>query len=455
MKIQLTIFLLATVIFQLSSGSSFAQGKSRPNVIIMVVDDMGWGDVGYNGSKLVPTPNIDKLAGKGIIFSNAYATAAVCAPSRCGIVSGAYQEKFGIQINADYPLYTIPESQKLLPQTMKAGGYHTALVGKWHVSRKPETVFDEVHDPIEVSSNYFPDSTGFYGGPRLPIVAMETEKKGQEYLTDRLTREAIEYLDKNRAGKDPFFLYLGFNAVHNPWQAQQKYYDRVKHVKEDHLKVYAAQIASLDDNIGVIMDRLSKNKQDKNTFIFLVSDNGPAFAGDEIKTWEKYSPGVEYLFGQTNGLKGHKAQLSEGGIRTPMLMVYPPKFNGGKVYGETISSLDIYPTVCEITGIKPPAGTELDGVSLVSAARGETRNPLHDMLFWRRLNQGAVRMGVWKLYIANKQQFLYNLQTDPGETSDLSGEHAAIKEKLFNAWTAWCGQHPAIASKGKKSNVPE
>lgn len=481
MRIPFTAILLATALCQLSINPCLAQrnggkgnGKgsrarraaqttsnvpdsNKPNVIILVVDDLGWGDVGYNGSKLAPTPNIDKLAASGVVFTNAYASAAVCAPSRCGIVSGAYQEKFGIQINADYTHYIIPESQKLLPQTLKTGGYHTALVGKWHVSRKPDSVFDEVHDPIEISSNYFPDSTGFYGGPRLPIVAFESEKKGEEYMTDRLTREAMEYLDRSASQSGPFFLYLGYNAVHNPWQAPKRYYDRVKGVKEDHLKVYAAQIAALDDNIGILMGRLAKNGQDKNTFIFLVSDNGPAMAGDEIRDWEKYSPGVQYLFGQTNGLKGHKAQLHEGGIRTPMLMVYPPRFFPGKVVNDVISSLDIYPTVCEITGTKPPEGTGLDGVSLVPVARGEARNPPHEMLFWRRLNVGAVRMGIWKLYLTPKEQLLYDLQSDPGETHDLSTEHAAIRDRMAKAWTEWCKQHPENASKGKKPvpSVPE
>ncbi|HEX7903914.1 MAG TPA: sulfatase-like hydrolase/transferase [Chitinophagaceae bacterium] len=432
-----------------------AQQQSRPNVLVMVIDDMGWGDVSYNGSKLVPTPNIDKLAKQGISFSNSYVTAAVCAPSRCGIVSGAYQEKFGMQINADYPSYTIPENHKLIPETMKSAGYNTALIGKWHVSRKPETIFDEVRDPIEVSSNYFPDSNGFYGGTRLPIVGWKKEGKGEEYLTDRLTRQVMEYFDKTKSRKDPFFLYVGFNAVHNPWQAQEKYYKKLAYIKEDHLRVYAAQIAALDDDIGLIMASLKKNQLDKNTFIVVVSDNGPAMAGNEIEDWEKYTPGKQYQFGQTNGLRGHKAQMFEGGIRTPMIMYYPARLGAPRTYNDMVSSLDIYPTICSITGVRPAGETRLDGVDLVPFIRGEKRNPPHQLLFWRRLNVGAVRLGVWKLYIDNTKAYLYNLKTDAGETTDVSDANPEMKDRLWKAWTEWGKDHPANASKGKKSNVPE
>ena len=423
--------------------------QEKPNVLFIAVDDLGWSDVGYNGSTLVATPNIDRLASMGVSFTDGYVTAPISGPSRNGMVSGMYSQKYGMQINADLKFAQVPAQNKTLPETMREAGYRTALVGKWHVCRDANVVFDEVYDRIDISSNYFPDSTGVYDGPRLPILAVKESTYENEYMTDKLTSHAIQFMNK-QSNATPFFLYLGYNAVHNPWQAEKKYYDRLSNIKDEYMRVQASLIACADENIGILLNYLENRKLIDNTIIVFVSDNGPAKGGPELKTWEGYDPSFEYVFGQMKTLRGHKVDLYEGGIRTPMIIAYKPLLREGKVFRDMISTLDFYPTICEMTGSEIPEGTTLDGVSLVRYLREETKQQPHDMLFWCRNNFGAARMGVWKLYKESDKTELYNLREDIGETKDVSAEYPHIKEKMMKAWNEWHSTIPVSASKIKK-----
>ena len=423
--------------------------QEKPNVLFIAVDDLGWSDVGYNGSTLVATPNIDRLASMGVSFTDGYVTAPISGPSRNGMVSGMYSQKYGMQINADLIFAQVPAQHKTLPETMREAGYRTALVGKWHVCRDANVVFDEVYDRIDISSNYFPDSTGVYDGPRLPILAVKESTYENEYMTDKLTSHAIQFMNK-QSNATPFFLYLGYNAVHNPWQAEKKYYDRLSNIKDEYMRVQASLIACADENIGILLNYLENRKLIDNTIIVFVSDNGPAKGGPELKTWEGYDPSFEYVFGQMKTLRGHKVDLYEGGIRTPMIIAYKPLLREGKVFRDMISTLDFYPTICEMTGSEIPEGTTLDGVSLVRYLREETKQQPHDMLFWCRNNFGAARMGVWKLYKESDKTELYNLREDIGETKDVSAEYPHIKEKMMKAWNEWHSTIPVSASKIKK-----
>jgi len=428
---------------------------ARPNVVFIVFDDIGWGDMGYNGSKLVPTPNFDRLAAMGVSFTDGYVTAPISSPSRNGMVTGMYQERFGMQINADFRTQHIPASQKTLPETMRAAGYATALVGKWHVCRDPQTVFDQVFEPIMISSNYFPDANGKYDGPRLPILAAEPVTGEDQYMTDRLTNRAIGFMDAQKGKSSPFFLYLGYNACHNPWQADQKYYDKLSNIKDEYLRVYGAILADADENLGRVLDYLDKNNLTDNTIIVMVSDNGPALGGPELKDWSAYDPSKTYIFGQTGGLRGHKAQVFDGGIRTPMAIVYKPMFREGKVFPDMISTLDFYPTILELTGAEAPEGTTLDGVSLVKYLREETKQQPHDFLFWKRAKDAAVRMGTWKLDIDRDSSWLYNFRDDRGETTDLSTQYPAIKERMLKEYNKWLSTLPDNGFKKGGDNAGE
>lgn len=219
-----------------------------------------------------------------------------------------------------------------------------------------------------------------YDGPRLPILAVKESTYENEYMTDKLTSHAIQFMNK-QSNATPFFLYLGYNAVHNPWQAEKKYYDRLSNIKDEYMRVQASLIACADENIGILLNYLENRKLIDNTIIVFVSDNGPAKGGPELKTWEGYDPSFEYVFGQMKTLRGHKVDLYEGGIRTPMIIAYKPLLREGKVFRDMISTLDFYPTICEMTGSEIPEGTTLDGVSLVRYLREETKQQPHDMLF--------------------------------------------------------------------------
>lgn len=426
--------------------------QEKPNVLFIVIDDLGWSDVGYNGSTLVATPNIDRLASMGVAFTDGYVTAPISGPSRNGMVSGMCSQRYGMQINADFTAAQVPQTQMTLPETMKKAGYRTGLVGKWHVCRSADSVFDEVHQQIDISSNYFPDSTGAYNGVRLPILASKASSYENEYMTDRLTNEALKFMDKQ--SEAPFFLYLGYNAVHNPWQAEQKYYDKLSGIKDEYMRVQASLIASADENIGILLNHLESKKVIDNTIIVFVSDNGPAKGGPELQTWQEYDPSVEYVFGQMKTLRGHKVDLYEGGIRTPMILAYTPLLREGKVFKDMISSMDFYPTICEMADVTVPEGTKLDGTSLVRYLREETKQQPHDMLFWCRNNFGAARMGVWKLHKESEKVELYNLKEDIGETKDLSATYPHIKSKMLEAWQKWHADMPQSASKLKVKQSP-
>ena len=446
-KIALGLLVPVTAIAQNNPNNSSgprtptAKPSVKPNVLFVVFDDIGWGDMGYNGSKLVPTPNFDRLAAMGVSFTDGYVTAPISSPSRNGMVSGMYQQRFGVQVNADYRNSQIPDTQSTLPETMRSAGYATALVGKWHVCRAPEKVFDEIYEPIVISSNYFPDEQGGYDGPRLPILSMKPVSGDDIYMTDRLTNHAIGFMEKQK--DKPFFLYLGYNACHNPWQATQRYYDKLSNIKEEYLRVYAAILASADDNLGRLLDCLVRNNMTDNTIIIMVSDNGPAKGGPELKTWNGYDPSREYIFGQTGGLRGHKVTLYEGGIRVPMNIVYTPLLRKGKVFIDMVSTLDLYPTVCELADIAvPKKGTQLDGVSLVKYLREEVKQAPHNFLFWKRAQNGAMRMGAWKLVMDSNNAELFSLRDDRGETTDLSAQYPHIKERMLDEWNKWLDTLP-------------
>ena len=345
-----------------------------------------------------------------------------------------------MQINADYRTCQIPASQSTLPETMRSAGYTTALVGKWHVCRDPEKVFDKVYEPIEISSNYFPNEQGRYNGVRLPILAEKPVSGDDIYMTDRLTNRAIRFMEEQK-GK-PFFLYLGYNACHNPWQAAQKYYDQLSDIKEEYLRMYAAILASADDNLGRVLDYLDRNKLTDNTIIIMTSDNGPAKGGPELETWTGYDPSRVYIFGQTGGLRGHKVSLYEGGVRVPMILAYTPQLRKGKVFTDMISTLDFYPTICDLAGIAVPKGTQLDGVSLVKYLREDTKQQPHDFLFWKRAENGAMRMGTWKLVMDSNSAELYSLRDDRAETTDLSAQYPHIKKSMLNEWNKWLDTLP-------------
>ncbi|MEI7730530.1 MAG: sulfatase-like hydrolase/transferase [Verrucomicrobiota bacterium] len=449
------------------SAVSAAEVKSaKPNILLILADDMGYGDSGCYGGKLAPTPAIDSLAREGVRCTDGYVTAPVCAPSRCGIMTGAYNQRFGIQWNEDRAKYNVGP-HKLLPQALKSAGYVTGHIGKWNVGADITGCFDETYDVIDWEADYFPDQTGHYVGLDSPSEHASSKVQGvwgpkrasDEYLTDRIGRHAVEFIEKHQA--QPFFLYLAFNAVHSPWSAKTAARERFAHLKDPPLNFYAAMIASLDENIACVLAKLKAAGLEQNTLVVFTSDNGPAMGSPNIKVWPENWP-KKILVGSAGPLRGYKAQFFEGGIREPFIVRWPATLKAGDTYRQPVSTMDLYATFCAAAGAPVPAGTKLDGVNLLPYLSGEKAGVPHEILFWKNGDQGAVRQGDWKLVISALQPKLqlFNLAADIGEQNDLSGEQPKWVEKLHRAWLDWSTPLPpranpqsAQAGKGKAATA--
>ena len=442
--------LLSLTLFHALLISSFAAAP-HPNLILIFADDLGYGDVGCYGSTLVPTPAIDSLARDGVRCTDGNVTAPVCAPSRCGIMTGAYQQRFGMQWNDDRKKYAVGQ-HKLLPQALRAAGYVTGHIGKWNIPVDVKDCFDEVYDLIDWEADYFPDKHGHYVGVDSPTKFDSSkvqgvwgpEKPGDEYLTDRLGRHAVEFVEKNKAR--PFFLYLAFNAVHSPWHGKKEVAARYAHLTPP-LNYYAAMIASLDENIGKVLAKLKALGLEQDTLVVFTADNGPAMGSPHIVAWPDHWP-KKILVGSAGPLNGHKGQFLEGGFREPFILRWPARLKAGEIYRQAISTMDLFPTFCAAAGAPVPMGTKLDGVDLLPHLLGEKTGAPHEILFWKNGEQGAVRQGDWKLLLSPGQPKLqlFNLADDIGEKRDLAGEKPELVGRLHKAWLDWSAPLPPRAN---------
>ena len=420
--------------------------STKPNIVMILADDLGYGDAGCYGGKWTPTPAIDSLARDGVRCTDGYVTAPVCAPSRCGLMTGSYNQRFGIQCNDDRGKYTVG-AHKVLPQALKAAGYVTGHIGKWNVGADIAGCFDEVYDLIDWEADYFPDKDGHYYG-----VDSETEhasskrqgiwgpeRPGEEYLTDRLGRHAVEFVEKHKHGDKPFFLYLAFNAVHSPYHAPKQVEARYSHLQPP-LNYFAAMLASLDENVGRVLAVLPEN-----TLVVFASDNGPAKM--PVKVWPAGWP-TNVLAGSAGPLSGYKATFLEGGIREPFILRWLGHIQAGSTYHQPVITMDLYPTFCAVAGAPVPAGTKLDGVNLLPHLTNSQPGTPHDILFWKNDENGAVRQGDWKLVLSPWQpkRQLFNLADDIGEKKDCAGEKPELAAKLHKAWLDWSATLPPRAS---------
>lgn len=446
-------------------GNLFAKANTqkKPNIVLIMVDDMGYGCAGsYGGTNLVPTPNIDRLATEGVRFTDGYVTAPVCGPCRYGMLTGAYQQRFGVQWNPDcfgrLPAEVlerlgieeetldnnrIPATQRIINQPLQDIGYKTAMVGKWNLPCYPKTTFCESKSVIHFGADYWPDENGHYSGVNEDVptsghkdVIWGPQREGDEYLTDRLGRQSAEFIKANK--DNPFFLYLAFNAPHSPMQAKKSHRKDVAHLSTEALKLYGAMMLSADENVGLVLDTLDELGIADDTIVAFLSDNGPTFAYtvDWPKDWPKE------LLGSTGPLSGRKAQYREGGIRIPFIIRWTNGIKGGQVYKEPVTALDFYPTFCAAAGAKVPKETILDGVNLLPYLNGEKKGSPHDILFWYAGHMGAVRKGDWKILVWRDNVRLFNLKDDIAETTDLSDKHPKLRAELLKEYKKFCDSMP-------------
>jgi arylsulfatase A-like enzyme len=406
-------------------GAEEAAKTTKPNIIVILSDDQGYGDLGcYDHDKEVRTPNIDSLARSGVRLTAGYASAFVCAPTRAGLLSGRYQQRFGVYGNRDI-LGTSFLTQITLPDVLKKHGYVTGAIGKWHLGRDSKEQwpnqrgFDEFY-------GFLMSARGYYGElPNNPIMRNgEKIPAGEDYLTDAFTREAVSFIDRH-SNRQPFFLYLPYNTPHYPLMAREEHLKRFN-TGDKSRDTYLAMLASLDEGVGKIIDALRKNGVHDDTLLIFLSDNG----GD-------------IGYGGRNGkLRADKGQLYEGGIRVPFIVSWPRRMKGGGVCDVPMMSIDIFPTAVAAAGGTMPDDRAYDGRDMLPILTGEAQGPLHDALFWEAESRGkkpapwAVRQGDWKL-ISGKELELYNLASDMGETKNLIAEESEIASRLNALHQQW------------------
>jgi len=402
----------------------------KPNIILILADDLGYNELSCYGCKDIPTPNIDSIAENGVRFTQGYVTSPVCAPTRAGLLTGRYQQRYGFETNPGPEEYAdekfgLPLDQPTLAERLKEAGYVTAIIGKWHLGYKPELTptkrgFDEFFGFLGGAHMYFPDNK-----TRKLFHNTEMIKDEKEYLTDAFSREASLFIKKNK--DNPFFLYFAFNAVHTPLEATEKYLKRVEEIKDQKRRIFGAMKIAMDDAVGCVLNTLKEEGLEENTIIFFLSDNG----GPRFQTTSSNSP-----------LRGDKGQLYEGGIRVPFLMQWKGKIPEGKLFNEPVSSLDIVPTVLSAIGIQIKPEDKLDGVNLLPYVKGEKSGKPHDVLYWRYVRKKAIRLGDWKLIKESENQNweLYNISEDIGETKNLAEKMPEKVKEMEKLWEEWNSQ---------------
>ncbi|MFZ4637458.1 MAG: sulfatase-like hydrolase/transferase, partial [Pirellulales bacterium] len=406
----------------------------RPNVLVIVADDLGYADPGFQGGTEVPTPHLDALAAAGVRCSNGYVSGPYCSPTRAGLLTGRYQQRFGHEFNpgpSPDPTAAVglPLDQRTLAEAFRAGGYRTGLVGKWHLGSAEgyhplDRGFEEFYGFLGGAHAYFPQSQNPAPQRNAPILRGREPVEEQEYLTSAFAREAEAFIGRHAA--EPFFLLLAFNAVHTPLAGPRGGEERFAAIADPKRRTYAAMLAALDDAVGRVVRELESRGLADDTLIAFISDNG----GPPVNA-------------SSNGpLRGHKASTWEGGVRVPFTVTWKRRLPAGKTFDPPVIQLDLFPTALAAAGLPVPAGVAVDGVNLLPALEGKVSTPPHDHLFWRFGPQTAIRAGSWKLVRATgvEAPILVNLQSDPGETTDVSAEQPAKRRELEAAWNEWNAQ---------------
>lgn len=442
----------------------------RPNVIVLLADDMGYGDLSAYGNDLVQTRNIDSIGRDGVRFTAGYSSAPLCSPSRAGLVTGRYQQRFGfehqvssgafpeqrevrledgslapLQGEAEFMRRGIPTTEKNIGEVFKAAGYKTGVVGKWHLGHAPEFLpenrgFDESvvfhgntslqstrrDDPDLISVKVdFHDEAKDTAWTRQGLNSVR--RNGElidvdEYLLFFFRDEAVKFIERN--ADKPFMLYFPINSPVPPLQVPKHYFDQLKDkVANIAQRAYNAMLLAQDELVGSVLEALRRCGIENDTLVVFVSDNGNALS----------RPGSNAPF------SGGKYSTLEGGIRMPYMMRFPGRIQAGQVYHEPVSTLDILPTAAAACEVPTSQTQPLDGVNLLPYLAGEKTGAPHEALYWKLAAYSAIRVGNWKLYLEPKNGIanLYHLEADPGEKVDLKTFQPAVFQDLLARYQAW------------------
>ena len=418
MKRLILLFVFISILVSCSSKTD-----SIPNIIIILADDAGYSDFGFMGSDEIKTPNLDQLALDGVTFNNAYVSSSVCSPSRAGLLTGMYQQRFGHECNLDSDVNnSFDPNQITIAEALKTEGYNTGLIGKWHLGDKAQNHplkngFDYFWGFISGARNYFYDPNEEFRNSIRNVVENYSQTKFDGYLTDVLGDKAIGFINKNHESNNPFFLFLSFNAPHTPMHAKD---DVLEKFKDNPRQVYASMMWSMDEAIGNVVEALKENNQYDNTIIYFLSDNGAAMSNDA-------SP---FPF------KGWKGNQYEGGIKTPMIMTWKNKIKSKTEFDGFISALDIYKTSLEASKVNKEYMINADGKNIMNYLNDN--NIKNENLFWRKDKMATVRSGNYKLIRLNDTStVLYNIEKNYFEDFDLKLKEPKVHDSLFSLLSKW------------------
>jgi arylsulfatase A-like enzyme len=463
-------------------GKTLESAPKKPNIVLIVADDLGYGDISLHGNELIQTPNIDAIAKEGVDFTRGYVSASVCAPSRAALLTGQYQQRHGFEFLTD-PFENLPRTRisdferfgneanfkawykpsasirargldpsvKTIANYLKEDGYATAVIGKWHLGAHPRFDpkffgFDQHYGIVGAGSLYAPlndsriiesrhdwDFADFAAWQNMYYYVQENGKQsvpeGKPYLTDYFTQKAVQYIEENK--KNRFFLHLAYTAPHGPFQAQKTYYDKLSHIKDHNKRVYCAMIQNLDDAIGQVKEKLAKEGLLDNTIILFSSDNGGA-------TYTRACNNQPFY--------GGKMSDFEGGLVVPFLMQWKGHIKPNTTYANSVSLLDILPTVLAATNSKAVTAA-LDGVDLIPFLDGKTaanKHP-HDVLYWRTGFLRAIQKDSFKLHINAHDHYksLHNIVIDPSEKVNLFDKYPEKVQELDALWQKWAKDLPS------------
>ncbi|MEY2878855.1 MAG: Arylsulfatase precursor [Verrucomicrobiota bacterium] len=439
--------LAAALAWSVPSFATAAESP-RPNILLIVADDLGYNDVGFQGGRDIPTPNLDRLAASGVRCTSGYVSYPVCSPSRAGFLTGRYQQRFGHEFNPRWQTDDgLPLSQTTIADALRGAGYTTGMVGKWHLGSLPphhpnRRGFDEFFGFLGGGHRYLPGShvdVEIGAGKKAathddaehasPMMRNATEEPEPPELTTRLGEEAAASVTRHARDAKPWFLYVAFNAPHTPLQARPDMLAKFAHIADERRRTYAAMVATEDEAIGRVLAALDATGQRERTLVFFFSDNGGPMTKRNANT------------SQNGLLRGQKGDVFEGGIRVPFVVSWPARLPAGRTYAEPVIALDVLPTALAAAGAKRDAKLPaLDGVDLVPFLLGEIKSSPHARLHWR-MDGGeafAVREGKWKwLRTYQNAAQLYDLDADVGESRDLAAKHPDVAARLAAAAAAW------------------
>ena len=430
-------WLVGAFLWVLAVNSSLAATNRPPNIVLLFSDDAGYADFGFNHSRYFRTPRLDQLAQSGVLLKQFYVTAAICGPSRAGLLTGKYPQRFGFEENNVTPIMSptgltgddmgLPLDQKTLSDHLKAQGYRTAIFGKWHMGSA-----DRFH-PLKRG---FDEFIGFRGGARSffayrpddPKVEKEAlleyglgdYREPKVYLTDLIADETCEFMERNR--ERPFFAYISFNAVHTPLEPDPQDAALFPELNGQRRKL-AQMTFSMDRAIGRILDKLAALGLTDNTLVVFANDNGGPTDASSASNYP---------------LSGTKATVLEGGIRVPGIVAWPGKIKPGTTYDLPLSTLDLLPTFLKVAGGDPGKVEGLDGVDMLPYLTGAISSRPHQTLYWSEEHRYAIRDGDWKLIrFTDRPAELYNIEEDPSEENDLGSENMERVRALYKKLFAW------------------